>query len=278
MIFLLLAILCGTCISCILRAAEEHITNKEGMLMINYAVCSLLAFLFNDKTKLFPQIEGFKPALLIGIISGILYVAGFILFQRNIKRNGMVLSTTFMKLGVLVPTVLSLLIFKEQPRLSQILGVLIAVITIVWMYFEKDGDKITDIFGLIFLMLAGGFGDSMGKVFEQFSNESLRNQYLLYTFLSSLTLCIIFSLKKRRPVKREELFYGFLLGIPNYFSVRCLLLSLKTLPAIVVYPTYSAGTVALVCLVGTFLFHERLTSKQKKGIIFILTACICLNI
>lgn len=280
MIFLIFAIICGACVSCILRMADERITSKEGMLMVNYAVCTLLAFLFNfnEKSEWFPRIEGIKSALLLGVLSGGLYFAGFILFQKNIQKNGMVLSTTFMKLGVMVPTVLSLVLFREQPRIVQILGVLIAVITIIWMYFEKDGDKIKDGMGLIFLMLVGGFADSMGKMFEQFSSEMLRNQYLFYTFTAALVLCIVFCLRKGRAIRREELFYGILLGIPNYFSVRCLLLSLKDLPAIVVYPTYSAGTVVFVCLAGTILFKEQLSPKQKKGIIFILTACICLNI
>lgn len=278
MILLLLAIVCGAGISCILRIADKCIASKKGMLLVNYGVCSLLAVLFTEKSQLFPQIEGLKMALLLGGISGGLYFSGFMLFQRNISRNGMVLATTFMKLGVLVPAVLSLVIFKEQPRIIQILGVIIAVATIAWMYFEKDGNRAEDKAGLIFLMLIGGFADFMGKMFEQLSNEGLRNQYLVYTFMSALIFCTAFSLKKGNVIRKEELFFGILLGIPNYFSVRCLLLSLRELSAIVVYPTYSAGTVVLVCLTGMVLFKERLNLKQKTGVILILTACVCLNI
>jgi len=41
----------------------------------------------------------------------VLYLGSFMLLRWNIRKNGVVLPATFMKLGVLVPTVLSVTVF-----------------------------------------------------------------------------------------------------------------------------------------------------------------------
>lgn len=278
MVYLLLAIVCGTCISFVLRLEEDYVKEQNGVLTINYTVCFLLACFFGRTSEVVSNISGRKEALLIGAVSGILYFGGFKLFQWNIKKNGVVLTTTFMKLGILVPTVISLILFREYPGMIQAIGLLIAFFAIIWMSIEKNEKKAENGLGLILLLLIGGSADAMGKIFDQFSNPVYKNQYLAYTFASALLLCFIFQAKRKEKIERNEVLFGILLGIPNYFSVRCLLFSLKSVPAIIVYPTYSVGVIILVCVTGVLIFREKLSIKQKRGIALILVACFCLNI
>ena len=84
-------------------------------------------------------------------------------------------------------------------------------------------------------------------------------------------------LKKERPGK-NELLYGALIGIPNFFSSRFLLGALGQIPAVVVYPTFSVATILLVTLTGVAAFKERLTAKQWIGLGVILVALVLLNI
>ena len=64
--------------------------------------------------------------LAMGAVNGFLYLAGFMLMQTNIRKNGVVLSATFMKLGLLVSILVSVLFFREIPSWTQGIGFAIA--------------------------------------------------------------------------------------------------------------------------------------------------------
>ena len=94
------------------------------MFLSNYAVCILLAILFGLRVNTSAFSEGVIFPIGMGLISGIMYLVNFILLQVNINRNGIVLSTTFMKLGVIVPTIMAVVVFHETLTLTSIAGIL----------------------------------------------------------------------------------------------------------------------------------------------------------
>ena len=131
---------------------------------------------------------------------------------------------------------------------------------------------------LILLLLAGGGGDAMAKVFAMFGSKPLEETFLVYTFLSALVLCLILVLYKKERLQPLALVYGVIVGVPNFFSARVLLKAVSVLPAVVVYPTFSVGTMLLVTLAGVLVFRERLRKKQWVALTVILAALILLNI
>lgn len=277
MFYLILAILSSTLVSVSMRLSEKHIKNNLVLLLMNYVICSLLAAFYMNSMNFFPNINGSSYALLLGAINGCLYLAGFIALQFNIKENGVVLSSTFSKLGILVPIVMSILLFHEMPQLLQVIGFIFAIIAIFIIYFEKEALDHFQI-GLIFLLLTNGSADVMSKVFNEYGNQQLSNHFLFYTFLFAFLICLILVITKKQKIGKEEIMFGFIVGIPNYFSARFLLLSLQSIPGIIAYPTYSVGTIVCISIIGIFLFHERISTKQRIGISIILLALILLNI
>ena len=71
---------------------------------------------------------------------------------------------------------------------------------------------------------------------------------------------------------------GILAGIPNYFSSWFLLKALVRLPAMLVYPVFSVGSILLVTGFGALIFKERLEKRQWLGLGLILIALILLNL
>lgn len=92
------------------------------MLCMNYLMCLFLAVGYTGVGKVFQTGAGLGTAVGLGAINGILFLTSFLLLQVNVRKNGVVLSATFMKLGVLVPTLLSVLAFHEKPELLQTIG------------------------------------------------------------------------------------------------------------------------------------------------------------
>ena len=128
------------------------------------------------------------------------------------------------------------------------------------------------------LLVACGSCDLMSKVYEQFGPPALSDAFLFYTFAAALVLCLIWVLiKKERPGVRD-LFFGALIGIPNFFSAKFLLAALTRLPAVVVFPTFSVATLLAITLVGVAVFREKLTGRQWVALGMILLALVALNI
>lgn len=278
MIYLLLAIVSSAMISIVMRLSEERVSGRTGMLAVNYLVCLVLAGAYMGFGNVFPAGESLGGTLGMGAVNGFLYLMGFVLLQFNIRRNGVVLSSTFMKLGLLVPMAVSILFFGEMPDLLQILGFALAVAAIL-LINVGDGESSAGFkAGLILLLLAGGGGDAMAKFFEELGNTALSEQYLFYSFGAAFLFCLVLMLWKKERPGLTELLFGVLIAVPNYYSARFLLRSLENLAAVIVYPTYSVATILVVTLAGVCFFRERLEKRQWLAVAVILAALVLLNI
>ena len=278
MMYLILAIVSSALVSIIMRCSEKYIDNNISMLSINYLMCLILAGIYIDFHQIYIPVIGMNKAIVLGIINGILYLSGFILLQRNINKNGVILSSLFMKLGILIPMIVSIFVFKELPSTVQLIGFIIAIISIVFMNIKKEDTNVGFKFGLLLLLIVNGTTDTMSKIFDEVGNTMLSEQFLFYTFLFALILCVFFTFIKKQSLHKNELFFGLLIGIPNYFSARFLLQALQSIPAVIVYPTYSVSTIVVVTVVGILLFKETLYKYQKISMIGILLSLILLNI
>jgi drug/metabolite transporter (DMT)-like permease len=280
MIYLILAVLSSTLVSLVIRIGGKYTDRNLAMLSVNYLVCILLACVYTGFGKVLVHTDGTALSVGLGAINGFLYLAGFALLQINTRKNGVVMSSTFMRLGVLVPTVLSVLFFGEKPELLQGIGFVIALVAIIGISTDGGASNTVIEFkaGLILILLAGGSADAMSKVYDEVGNAELSDQYLVYTFIFALLFCLVLMFTKKQKIGRTEILFGALLALPNYYSARFLLKAVGQVPAVVAYPTYSVGTIIVTSIVGICLFHEAINRRQKVALVGILIALVCLNI
>ena len=276
MIYLILAILSSMLISVLMRVSEKYAKNNVTMLAFNYLMCAIMAAFYTRGAQF--TTDGIGFAVVTGIISGALYLGSFMVLQWNIRKNGVVLPATFMRLGVIVPTVLAVVLFGEKPGIMQVVGVLIALAAIVIIQYSKSGEKRRATAGLIFLLLCGGVTDTTAKIYDHWGNPALESYFLLFIFIVALLLSIAVVAYKKQSVTVADAVFGMLIGIPNYFSARFLLLSLGAVPAVVAYPTYSVGTIVMITLAGLVIFREKLNRQRIIGLVMILCALALLNI
>ena len=279
MIYLLLAILSSTCVSSFMRLSEKFISNKMMMFVANYALCTIFSYLYIDNSITYSLDYGFIVMLITGAITGILYLVSFMALKTNMQYNGVVLSSTFMRLGVLIPTAIAIIIFKEVPKFSQIIGFIIAIMAIILINFDKEGikegSKKTWLLGLLVL---NGLGDSMANIFDKLGNPSYGDGYLIMTFLVALLLSIVLTLKDKQTINRYDILFGILVGVPNYYSARFLLLALNSMNAVIVYPVYSIATMIAITSVGVLCFKEKLNRQKLIALLMIMVALALLNI
>ena len=274
MIWLILAMLSSALVSVSMRWSGRHVRNNISMLAVNYVMCTLLSWGFSGFA---PPLPAGKAAVGIGLVSGVFYLVSFVLLQWNIGKNGVVLPALFMKLGVLVPVVLSMVLFREMPAALQACGILLALCGIVLLNSGK-GQKAGSGLGLIALLLCGGLCDATAKVFEELGSPQENGLYLLWTFAAALALCAALALLRHQRLSPPDLFFGALIGIPNYLSSWFLLRALGSIPAVIVYPSYCIGAMLLITAAGCFLFREKLTRRQLTAGGVILLALLLLNL
>ena len=279
MLYLILAIASSAMVSVFMRISEGKVKHNIAMLVSNYLMCSILAGVFSGtgiRGILLPQL-GITAAL--GTVNGGLYLGAFLLLQRNVRDNGVVLSTTFMKLGLLVTLAVSVFAYGEVPTLLQVLGTGIALTAILLINGrDTESGAGKDRLGLLWLLLCGGMADAMSKVFAESGVPGLESLFLLFTFATALIFCIACMLAKGQRLGKWELLFGLLVGVPNFFSSQLLLRALEELAAVMVYPVYSVGGILTVTVVGVLLFRERLTRRQWLALGLILAALVLLNL
>lgn len=275
MFYLILAFCSSALVSIIMRLSDGRTSRALGMLSVNYVVCTVLAAAEAGFAQLLPQMPGIGQTLALGAVNGVFYLGGFVLFRANVSRSGVVLSSTFMKLGLLVTMVISIVFFGEQPGAVQLLGFALAVAAIVLINYRGGAGQFNP--WLLVLMLTGGLCDGMSKIYEEVGNADLSGQFLFYTFLVALVLCLSLAMAKKQMPGRWEWIYGALIGVPNYYSCKFLLWSLASVPGVIAYPVYSVAGILLVTLAGVALFKERLEKRQWIALGMILLALVLLN-
>lgn len=278
MISLLLAIASSALIAIIMRLSTNKVKAGKTMLAANYLVCFLMAAVYAGFGRLFPWVDTFPAALGMGIINGALYLGGFVMMQQNVKKNGVVLSSIFMKLGLLVPMALSILLFGEVPTWVQIAGFVLAVTAIILINLQKGSGSVTAVGGLLLLLLMNGTADAMSKIFEEVGDAALSDQFLFYTFLVAFLLCVLLVILKKEKPDLKSVLFGILIGIPNFFSAKFLLMALQEVPAVIVYPTFNVAGLMVVTLAGVLFFKEKLRKTQWIALFIIAAALVLLNI
>ncbi|MBQ1281166.1 MAG: EamA family transporter [Oscillospiraceae bacterium] len=278
MIYLVFSILCSTMAMTAMRLSANHIRSKNSMLTVNYLISIVLAGI-HTAGELFPATQGIGFAAGLGAFNGAMFFASLILFQYNTTKNGLVLTTVFSKVGSLVvPIVIALCLFADIPTAVQIVGAIIAIIAIVAINYDGEKGMVTAKLILPLQLLVEGVAASVSKVFEEMGVSALSENFLLYTYIMASLIGIVLVAAKREKPSIKDVFWGLVLGIPNFYSMRFMLMALKSVSAVIVYPTHSVVVIALVTLGGIMLFKERLSKRQWLAMVGIVLSVVLLNI
>lgn len=279
MLFLLLTTLSAAAIMIAMRLSGGYVKNRFSMLAVNYLVCALLSWGHMGFALPLPAGEGAAVTVGLGMLGGAIYVTALSLSQYNIPRNGVVLPTVVSRLGgLIVPLAVSILLFGELPRLVQVAGAVVALVSIVVLNYDKDHMTAGAVAPLAALFVADGCSTAMAKVFAGFGNPAHDAHFLFFIFTTALLLCVGILLWRRERPGLAEVVFGVLVGTPNFFASRFLLKALETIPAIITYPVRCVGGIAVVALVGVVCFGERLRRHQWCAMAAITVAIVLLNL
>jgi uncharacterized membrane protein len=119
----------------------------------------------------------------------------------------------------------------------------------------------------------------MVKYVEQtYLNASNQNAYLISSFamaaLVGSLLLLVFVVSGKQKFDRRSILAGIIIGIPNYFSIWCLLAVLKRNQgeSSAIIPINNMGIVLFSSIMAYLLFRERLNAINWIGILLSIAA------
>lgn len=282
MIDLILAIIFSAMIPVLLKYAHKRDLADEVILTFNYVIAlifSLILMLLKiDSYKiLLHQNNNLTALITIGLLTGLAYYGAFYFYQKSVKDNGVSLSIAVGKMGIIIPMLLSLFLWKEIPEIIQWIGIIISMVAIgVINISPKDfkGSKFKT--SLLLFFVIGGLGDFFNKLFQVSVGSVYKDLFLAVVFGAALFASIFMTIKHKNITKMSILF-GIMVGIPNMLTAFYLIKALSKMNATVVFPMYSGGAIMLSMLWSMFAFGEKLKLKEIVGIVMIILALVLIN-
>jgi drug/metabolite transporter (DMT)-like permease len=311
---LFLAILSSASLALIFRTTEARNHSRYVITMVNYlaAVATALFLSFigsrsNASVTAEPiapvvpppsgvsVVEGVSvfagvPTALLGIAipGGILFFVSFILYQRSVADHGPGPAGMYGKLGILVPMVLSMIVWNELPSALQWVGLVLALTAIV----VSQGGVRRLVGGagtasaanrlarpiLLILLLSMGFAEFSNKLFERFVDDRFRSLFLGVLFGTAFVCSLVAVVYRGEKPKGSEFIWGLLVGVPNLFSSFFLIAALRTVPAAVAFPVFSAGSIGVIVLGARILYRDSLTQRQWISVALTACALVLINV
>lgn len=303
MFYLFLAMLCSASIALIFKYTESSNTNRYLITSSNYFIAFVISlfmifykglfidlvkegsfttefrFLLSQDSYILSPYSSIIWGLIVGSIAGGFFFFSFIYYQKSVKENGVGISGTFAKLGILIPMIFSILIWREFPSILQWIGILLSLVSILIVNLSPKSLERFDIkTTLILLFIFGGMAEFSTKIYQQYGLNDYKDVFLFSIFFVAFLISITFTLKGKAPFTKKDIFTGFAVGIPNLFSSYFLILSLDTLKTSVAFPIFSAGSILLINIGGFLIFRERISRKNKFAIGLIIVALVLINI
>jgi uncharacterized membrane protein len=284
MIFLIGSIVLTSYLTLSFKACEKYGVNVFQAIVFNYITCVITGSFVNGA---FPvHTENIQtPWFGWAMIMGVMFVSIFNIVAITAQKNGVAVASVANKLSLIIPVILSVYLYKETVAGWKAVGVglaLVAVVLTCYTNAEKghtaQKNRWVYLLPLVLFISSGLLDALINHVQLTYVTAENNNDYLVSSFFSAATigslLLLIQLIRKKQVFVWKNLLAGILIGIPNYFSIWCLVHFLQESPwqTSASIPVNNMGIVLFSAVVAWILFKERLTKINWLGILLSLVA------
>ena len=301
MLYLVLAILCGSLFSIVFKLCQMRGIDGLQVILFNYSIAFLFTLLpIAGHIAIDPAVSvaDYLPhtsSWLLAAVQGALFLTGFSVMDHSTRESGVALTTVCARAALILPVLLSwMLLGQPAPSWLPVLLTVAAMVLIIGPTGKAPAKRQVasrqQSHSLTMLALAGvfivfGLSDFFLKVVQHSVSTNTLDSALVDKRLSALT-CIIFLMAsaasllaclftgsfRKHLVTWKTVGWGALLGIANIGCTSCMLRALVTIPTGTFYPLYNIGIVLVATAAGLLFFGERLKWAQVAGLVLALAA------
>jgi drug/metabolite transporter (DMT)-like permease len=286
LLFLFGSILFSSYLTLSFKVLQRYGIHLMQAIVFNYWTCVITGSVVNGH---FPINTGtvkenwFQWACIMGGMFFIIFnIIGF-----TAQKIGVAVASVANKLSLIIPFIFSICLYNENTTGLKIAGVVIALAAVVLTCYPQKKESETGItasktlliISPVILFFSSGLLDTLIKYVEQkFLNDDNKNDYLITAFAAAGTVgtavmsFLLFTGKMK--FDSRSILAGIIIGIPNYFSIWCLVRVLKDYAASSsqIIPINNMGIVLFSAVVAMLLFKEKLSAVNWAGIILSLGA------
>jgi len=226
------------------------------------------------------------PWLPWAILMGSFFILLFNIIAFTASKIGVAVASVANKLSLVIPFLFSILLYSETASIWQVAGIILGLTAVVLTCYPSNAQGTVRhqrlaviILAPTILFIGSGLLDTMIKYVEQrFLNANNNDEYLISAFffaaLIGLVITVIQVLRKKLQIDKRAVLAGIIIGIPNYFSLWCLIKVLKLYPvsSSIIIPVNNMGIVLFSAVAAFLLFRERLSLLNWTGIMLAIVA------
>lgn len=283
MISLLFSILASTTILVVFKLFERFRIHNFQAIVMNYWVAGTFGFLLQGDTEkllVLHQFSWFFYALALGSF----FITIFFLMALTTQRSGLSVVSVATKMSVVIPILFGLLYYKESLGLFKGIGIILALVA-VYLTSIKNKHGITiqkkNLIYPLLVFLGSGIIDTGIKFLEEAfvapQDVAIFSSVLFFAAGSmGLLALLIQKLKGTLHFEAKSILGGIALGIPNFFSLYCLVGALRSdlMESSGIFTVNNIGIVMLSTFVAILAFKEKLIPKNWVGIALAIASIV----
>lgn len=259
---------------------------------IRMVLCVFISFAMTAFGGNLSLLKADLNVILITLLSGVTTSVFVVSWLVSVRRGAYMMLDVFLMLGVMVPILLSSVLFKEEIKANQWIGLAVLFVAVIIMcsYNNQIKEKMSlASLGLLILCgVANGLTDFSQKLFVKTVEGGSAAVFNFYTYVFSAAVLLVFYLASRMGNKGEKggeikviknvglyvLVMSVCLFLNSYFKT----LAAGILPSALLYPLSQGASLILSSFMSALLFKERLTLKCIIGIVLSFIALIIINV
>ena len=238
---------------------------------VKFLICSIcmLPMLFLEKKSIFAA-----GSLFCGICCGIMYAISKTVMLKGYERSSVAFMTLCHSSGMILPCIIGHFFWSEKLSAMSVLGVILAILSIVLLKGGNGADKKFNfngaIFGIIVFLTSAGVMIAQKLMGIYFSEQSI-SAYNFYSFVVPFLIisCFVTPKKLAYEGKKNKLTV-FVCALGSAVSL-CIISFVMTslsgrVPSVLLFPLFNGLGIIFVCIGSIFAFKEKLTAKKLTGL------------
>ena len=286
MLYLIGSIILTSYLTLAFKVCERYRISIFQAIIFNYITCVITGTVVNGSfpvTAAALQTPWFQWA---GVM-GILFVSIFNVVGITTQKAGVAVASVANKLSLIIPVLFSVWLYGEHLFFWQATGIVLALVAVILTCYRPGNKNNTTGQGISFqlillpavLFLGSGLLDALiNHVQKQYVTPENKNAFLISGFFSAAFIgsCILVVqlLRRKQQFAWKSVMAGILIGIPNYFSIWCLMQFLAVSPwqSSAGIPVNNMGIVLFSSVAAWILFKEKLARVNWIGIVLSILA------
>jgi drug/metabolite transporter (DMT)-like permease len=286
MLYLIGSIILTSYLTLAFKVCEKYNVSIFQAIVFNYITCVITGSFVNGSFPIDAETTH-TPWFKGACVMGVLFVSIFNVIGFTAQKISVAVASVANKLSLIIPVVLSVYLYGESVAGWKLVGVILALLAVVLTCYQTKEQEATKEAGIkkweyvlpFILFIGSGLLDALiNHVQKQYVTEENKNAYLISGFLSAATIGSVLLLIQYATGKQKfagrHLLAGIIIGVPNYFSIWCLVRFLKVSPwqSSASIPVNNMGIVLFSSVVAWLLFKEKLSKVNWAGIALSLIA------